>query len=144
MGVSRLLNSWAMTAEMVPMVARRCDSVSWVRSDSSCCCNCASRSVSESASAVEVVGVVLTKECTPVNCYRQLPPGGFRRQKRVEKKPSGYSHPALIDCEAAQISGRDRHHLCRLRTWRGVSEVAGKPARGWWEPGLRWEGSAAG
>src|SRR6267378_5538630 len=80
-----------MTAEMVPMVARRCDSVSWVRSDSSCCCNCARRSVSESESAVEVVGVVLTKECTPVNCYRQLPGGAFSKQNNVQRKMSSGS-----------------------------------------------------
>src|SRR5215208_4602063 len=66
MGVSRLLNSWAMTAEIVPMVASRWDSVSCVRSDSSCCCNSASFSLSESESAVEVGGVVLTQECTPM------------------------------------------------------------------------------
>src|SRR2546421_5874026 len=70
-----------MTAEIVPMVASRCDSVSWVRSDSNCCCNCPSRSVSESASAAEVGGVVLTKECTPLFSYRQLMLGAFRRDR---------------------------------------------------------------
>src|SRR5690349_16144650 len=38
MGVSRLLNSCAMTAAMVPMVARRCVSVSSALTRSSCCC----------------------------------------------------------------------------------------------------------
>jgi hypothetical protein len=90
-GRKRLLNSWAMTAEMVPMVASRCDSVSWVRSDSSCCCNCARRSVSESASAVEVVGVVLTKEIAllyfAIGTWRQEPSSETSKEKET---PDGY------------------------------------------------------
>src|SRR5882724_11598331 len=105
MGVSRLLNSWAMTAEMVPMVARRCDSVSWVRSDSSCCCNCPSFSVSESESAVEVEGVVLTQECTPLFSYRQLPGGGFRRQIAAKKNAGWLSATRRVNCKSVQISG---------------------------------------
>src|SRR4051812_30752514 len=94
MGVSRLLNSWAMTAEMVPIVASRCDSVSWVRSDSSCCCNDASFSLSESESAVEVGGVVLTQECTPMFFLsalsgRSLQKPNSRKQKRRVTLPPG-------------------------------------------------------